>query len=73
MSLRDSNGGNVFAIQTEELQGGRQGAAYDELKFISQTAEYFLAGVLDGLTHGKPPHLTRQSRAKGHPSYAHGR
>ena len=53
MSLRDSNGRNVFAVQLEELQKGREGAAYDELKYISQTAEYFLAGVLDGLTDGK--------------------
>lgn len=55
MSLRDGNGNNAFAIKSGELQGGREGALYDELKYISQTAEYFLAGVLDGLTDGKFP------------------
>jgi hypothetical protein len=64
VSLRDSNGSNVFAIKTEELQGGREGAPYDELKYISQTAEYFLAGVLEGLTDGKFPYLMRESDAK---------
>ncbi|KAI9466167.1 hypothetical protein BJY52DRAFT_1183045 [Lactarius psammicola] len=53
VSLRDSNGDNIFAIP-EELEGGREGAAYDELKYISQNAEYFLAGVLDGLTDVMP-------------------
>jgi glutamine synthetase len=54
VSLQDSNGNNIFAVKPEELQGGREGAAYDELKYISQTAEYFLAGVLDGLTDVMP-------------------
>jgi len=54
VSLRDRNGNNTFAVKSEELQGGREGAAYDELKYISQTAEYFLAGVLDGLTDVMP-------------------
>ncbi|KAI0281350.1 hypothetical protein BGY98DRAFT_1088491 [Russula aff. rugulosa BPL654] len=52
VSLQDSNGKNIFAIKSEELQEGRTGAAYAELKYISQTAEYFLAGVLHGLTDG---------------------
>ncbi|KAI0005991.1 glutamine synthetase/guanido kinase [Russula compacta] len=54
VSLRNSNGNNIFAVNSEELQGGREGAAYDELKYISQVAEYFLAGVLDGLTDVMP-------------------
>ena len=53
MSIRDGNGDNIFAIKPEELKEGREGAAYDELKYISQNAEYFLAGVLHGLTDGK--------------------
>jgi glutamine synthetase len=53
VSIRDGSGDNIFAIKPEELNGGREGAAYDELKYISQTAEYFLAGVLHGLTDGK--------------------
>jgi glutamine synthetase len=63
VSLRDSNGSNAFAIKSEEQQGGREGAPYDELKYISQTAEYFLAGVLEGLTDGTSPYLMRQSDA----------
>jgi glutamine synthetase len=53
VSIRDGNGDNIFAIKPEELNGGREGAAYNELKYISQIAEYFLAGVLHGLTDGK--------------------
>lgn len=53
VSLRDRRGNNAFSVKPEELQGGREGAAYDELKYISQTAEHFLSGVLDGLTDGK--------------------
>jgi hypothetical protein len=64
VSLRDNNGSNAFAVKPEELQGGREGAPYDELKYISQTAEYFLAGVLDGLTDGKFPYLIKQRDAK---------
>ncbi|KAH9180508.1 hypothetical protein EDB89DRAFT_2120570 [Lactarius sanguifluus] len=40
VSIRDDNGDNVFAVKPEELKGGR-------------SAEYFLAGVLHGLTDGK--------------------
>jgi glutamine synthetase len=54
VSIRDGSGDNIFAIKPEELNGGREGAAYDELKYISQTAEYFLAGVLHGLTDVMP-------------------
>ena len=64
MSLRDSNGSNVFAIKSEELREGRKGAPYDELRYISQTAEYFLAGVLEGLTDGKFPYLMGHHDAK---------
>ncbi|KAH9001313.1 glutamine synthetase/guanido kinase [Lactarius akahatsu] len=54
VSIRDNNGDNVFAVKPEELKRGREGAAYDELKYISQSAEYFLAGVLHGLTDVMP-------------------
>ncbi|KAI0306617.1 glutamine synthetase/guanido kinase [Multifurca ochricompacta] len=54
VSLRDGDGNNVFAVKSEELRGGREQAAYDELKYISQTAEYFLAGVLNGLPDVMP-------------------
>lgn len=49
VSLRDSNGKGLFAVSEEELKMGRQGAANDDTKFISQEAEWFLAGILDGL------------------------
>lgn len=52
MSLRDSNGNNIFAVSDDELKTGRQGAANEETKFISQEAEWFLAGILDGLPDG---------------------
>ena len=33
--------------------GGRKGAAYEDTKYLSQEAEWFLAGVLDGLPDGE--------------------
>ena len=71
MSIRDSNGDNIFAIKPEELKRGREGAAYDELKYISQTAEYFLAGVLHGLTDGKSIVIYEVEMTLSHPSYAY--
>lgn len=32
--------------------GGRSDAKYDDLKFISQEGEWFLGGVLDGISDG---------------------
>ena len=49
MSLRDATGFNIFAVNDSELKAGREGASYDELKYLSQAGEWFLAGVLDGL------------------------
>ncbi|KAA1471220.1 glutamine synthetase/guanido kinase [Dentipellis sp. KUC8613] len=49
VSLRNAQGQNAFAVEGAELKTGRSGASYDELKYISQTAEWFLAGVLDAL------------------------
>jgi len=50
VSMRDRNGRNIFAVTDEEIKaGGRESAAYDDVKFISQEAEWFLAGVLQGL------------------------
>ena len=48
VSLRDGER-SLFAVSKEELKAGRQGAAYEDTKFISQEAEWFLAGILDGL------------------------
>lgn len=52
VSLRDKNGRNIFAVSDDELVSGRVGASYDDTKFISQEAEWFLAGVLDGIADG---------------------
>jgi hypothetical protein len=51
--MRDLAGKNIFAVADSELERGRTDAAYNETKHISQEAEYFLAGVLDGLTDGQ--------------------
>jgi len=49
VSLQDTRGNNLFAVSDKELKTGRAGAANDDTKFTSQTAEWFLAGLLDGL------------------------
>lgn len=54
VSLRDKNGRNIFAVSDSELVGGRIGASYDDTKFISQEAEWFLAGILDGIADVMP-------------------
>ncbi|KAF9532224.1 hypothetical protein CPB83DRAFT_847455 [Crepidotus variabilis] len=53
-SLRDKDGRNIFAVTDEELKSGRAGAANDDTKFISQEAEWFLAGILDGIADVMP-------------------
>ncbi|KAL5533113.1 hypothetical protein ACEPAF_4889 [Sanghuangporus sanghuang] len=55
VSLGDQSGKNVFGISEEELKnGGRKNAKYSDLKYVSQECEWFLAGVLDGLTDVMP-------------------
>ena len=50
MSLRDKEGKNIFAVSKEEVAaGGRKDAQFADLKYVSQEAEWFLAGILDGL------------------------
>ena len=49
VSLRNAEGRNLFAVSEEELKTGREGAVNEDTRFISQEAEWFLAGVLDGL------------------------
>lgn len=49
VSLRNAEGRNLFAVSQEELKTGREGAVNEDTRFISQEAEWFLAGVLDGL------------------------
>lgn len=54
VSIRDKSGRNIFAVTEEEkANGGREGAAFDDTKYISQEAEWFLAGLLEGLSDGK--------------------
>lgn len=52
VSLRNKEGENIFAVSDSELKRGRVNAANDDTKFISQEAEWFLAGVLDGIADG---------------------
>lgn len=55
VSIRDKSGRNIFAVTEEEkANGGREGAAFDDTKYISQEAEWFLAGLLEGLSDGMP-------------------
>lgn len=55
VSLRDKFGRNIFALSKEDSEGGkgRANAKYDDLKYISQEAEWFLGGLLEGLPSGQ--------------------
>ncbi|KAJ4497877.1 hypothetical protein C8R41DRAFT_758394 [Lentinula lateritia] len=57
VSLRDDSGKNIFAVSEAELSTGRPGAANDDVKFLSEEAEHFLAGILDGIADGIQPQL----------------
>ncbi|EUC59497.1 glutamine synthetase/guanido kinase [Rhizoctonia solani AG-3 Rhs1AP] len=50
VSLRGKNGQNVFAVADKDKEKGREDAQYQDTRFMSQEGEWFLAGVLDGLT-----------------------
>jgi len=53
VSIRDKSGRNIFAVTEEEKKaGGRKDAAFEDTKFLSQEAEWFLAGLLEGLSDG---------------------
>lgn len=61
VSIRDETGRNIFAVtEDEEKNGGRKGAAFEDTKYLSQEAEWFLAGVLTGLSDGQPLYLKVQ-------------
>ena len=50
VSLRNAEGKNAFAPTKEDLEnGGRKNAFHKDLAFVSQEAEWFLAGLIDGL------------------------
>ena len=54
MSLRNSSGRNIFAATDKDGKNvTRDDAKYDDLKYVSKECEWFLGGVLDGLTDGK--------------------
>ena len=56
VSIRDKSGRNIFAVTEEEKKaGGREGAAFEDTKYLSQEAEWFLAGLLEGLSDGMSP------------------
>lgn len=54
VSLRTTDGKNLFAVKDSELKTGRANAANSDTKFISKQAEQFLAGVLAGLPDVMP-------------------
>lgn len=60
VSLKDKDGDNIFAATKEHLKNGRPDAQYDDTKFMSKEAEWFLAGVLDGLPDGEFQNLDHQ-------------
>jgi len=50
VSLRNTEGKNAFAPTKEDLEsGGRKNAYHKDLAFVSQEAEWFLAGLIEGL------------------------
>jgi len=52
ISLKNNEGRNIFSVSEAELQTGRANAANEDTKYISQEAEWFLAGILDGVADG---------------------
>jgi len=54
VSLRNKEGKNIFALSDDVIKaGGRTNAAYEGLKYLTQEAEWFLAGLVDGLADGE--------------------
>ncbi|GLB34652.1 putative glutamine synthetase guanido kinase [Lyophyllum shimeji] len=54
VSLRDSNGRNVFAVADADREHGRQDAQYEDTRHMSHEGEWFLAGILDGIADVMP-------------------
>ncbi|KAJ9103055.1 hypothetical protein QFC21_002477 [Naganishia friedmannii] len=69
VSIRDKTGRNIFALSEEEIKaGGRQDAKWKDTKYISQEAEWFLAGILNGLPDIMPllcPNINSYKRLVG--------
>ncbi|KAB5595697.1 Glutamine synthetase [Ceratobasidium theobromae] len=49
ISLRGKDGQNGFALAEADRKNGRANATYEDTRWISQEAEWFLAGLLGGL------------------------
>ncbi|KAH7103989.1 glutamine synthetase/guanido kinase [Auriculariales sp. MPI-PUGE-AT-0066] len=54
VSLRDKSGRNIFGLHDNQLKTGRPEAQHEDTRFISQEAEWFLAGILEGLADVVP-------------------
>lgn len=54
--MQDKNGRNIFSVSEEDIKaGGRKNAAFEDVRFLSQEAEWFLGGLLEGLSDGACP------------------
>lgn len=53
ISLRGKDGQNGFALAEADRKNGRANATYEDTRWISQEAEWFLAGLLGGLMDSK--------------------
>lgn len=73
VSLRDSTGRNIFAATDKDGKSvNRDGAKYNDLKYVSQKCEWFLGGVLEGLTDVMPtivPTVNGYKRLTGGETY----
>ncbi|KAJ9118007.1 hypothetical protein QFC24_006279 [Naganishia onofrii] len=69
VSIRDKTGRNIFALTDEQIKaGGRADAKWKDTKYISQEAEWFLAGILNGLPDIMPllcPNINSYKRLVG--------
>ncbi|KAH8117377.1 glutamine synthetase/guanido kinase [Phellopilus nigrolimitatus] len=73
VSMRDESGKNIFGVSDTELtNGGRARAKYNDLSYVSQECEWFLGGVLDGVTDVMPmlvPTINGYKRLVGGEAY----
>ncbi|WVN89641.1 uncharacterized protein L203_104871 [Cryptococcus depauperatus CBS 7841] len=69
VSLQNDKGDNVFAVSDKEAaNGGRANAAFEDVKYISQEGEWFLAGLLEGMPDVVPmfcPTINSYKRLQG--------
>ena len=53
VSLRDTSGNNIFGLTDSVLKSGGRKVEYSDLKYVSQECEWFLGGIVDGVTDGE--------------------